>query len=129
MKGSVIKQNVGIDISKDDYKVNFQHLLSDQKNKIKGSRAFKNNLSGFKDLVTWVDKGKAKGIEVRITVEATGVYYEQLVHYLNDKTDYRISVVLPNKSKAYFKSFNVKSKTDKIDAKILGQMGLERNLA
>lgn len=37
-------------------------------------------------------------------------------------------MVLPNKSKAYAKSLNAKSKTDSIDAKILAQMGLERQL-
>ena len=36
--------------------------------------------------------------------------------------------MLPNKTNAYFKSLNIKSKTDEIDAKVLGQMGLERNL-
>ena len=39
-----------------------------------------------------------------------------------------MSVVLPNKAKAYAKSLGLKSKTDKIDAQMLGQMGLERNL-
>jgi len=128
MKTSVIKQNVGNDISKDDFKVCFYQLKSDQKRKIQGSRTFKNNLSGFAAFVKWVEKKRDNKVEVRITLEATGVYYEQLVHYLKDHSDYYLSVVLPNMSKAYFRSLNVKSKTDKIDAKVLGQMGLERDL-
>jgi transposase len=36
--------------------------------------------------------------------------------------------VLPNKAKHFIKSLNTKSKTDKIDSKALGQMGLERKL-
>jgi len=134
MKRQVIKQNVGVDISKDDYKVSFYQLLIDlkknqQQQRIKGSRTFKNTLAGFKDFLNWIEKHRDKNVKVRITMEATGVYYEQLVHYLNDqKKGYHISVVLPNMSKSYFKSLNIKSKTDKIDAKILGQMGLEREL-
>lgn len=128
MKPTVIKQNSGCDFSKDDFKVSFQQLLSTHKKRIKGSRTFKNTLTGFKAFVQWVEKRWDPSVQLRITLEATGVYYEQFVHFLNDHTDYRISVVLPNQSKAYFKSLNIKSKTDKIDAKVLGLMGLEREL-
>lgn len=133
MKGQVIKQNVGVDISKDDFKVCFYQLLIDSKMKqqkrIKGSKTFKNTFAGFKDFVKWIEKHRDKNVTVLITMEATGVYYEQLVHYLNNaKKDYHQSVVLPNMSKSYFKSWNTKSKTDKIDAKVLGLMGLERDL-
>ncbi|MFT4974113.1 MAG: transposase [Saprospiraceae bacterium] len=61
-------------------------------------------------------------------MEATRVYYEQLVHFIDASTDYYISVLLSNKTNAYFKSLNIKTKTDKIDAKYLGLMGIERNL-
>jgi len=128
MKFRVIKQNVGVDISKDDFKACFYQLSIDQSKRIKGSKTFKNTKAGFAAFLKWVEKHRAKDVEVRITMEATGVYYEQLVHYLKDHQDYYLSVVLPNMSKAYFKSLNVKSKTDKIDAKILGLMGLERDL-
>jgi transposase len=133
MKRQVIKQNVGVDISKDDFKVSFYQLLIDSKMKqqqrIKGSKTFKNTLPGFKDFVKWIEKHRDENVKVHITMEATGVYYEQLVHYLNDlKKGYHQSVVLPNMSKSYFKSWNTKSKTDKIDASILGLMGLERDL-
>jgi len=128
MKAQVIKQNVGIDISKNDFKVSFRQFLSNQKSRIKGSRTFKNTLTGFKELAKWVDHRSDAEVRVRVTMEATGVYYEQLAHYLNEQTEYYVSVMLPNKTKAYFKSLNIKSKTDQIDAKILGQMGLERDL-
>jgi len=128
MKPQVIKQNAGADLSKNDFKVSFQQLFDTQKTRIKASRKFANTLSGFKEFVKWIDKHKSPTVQVRVTLEATGVYYEQLVHFLNEKTDFHISVLLPNTTKAYFKSLNVKSKTDEIDAKILGQMGIERNL-
>jgi len=75
----------------------------------------------------WIEKKRKTEIEVRITIEATGVYYENLVHFLNDNS-YYISVVLPNQSKAYAKSLNLNSKTDKLDANMLGQFGIERDL-
>lgn len=128
MSPSVIKQNVGCDLSKDDFKVSFHQLMSNLHKRIKGSRTFKNTLTGFKAFVGWIEKRRDLSTEPRITLEATGVYYEQLVHYLHHQTDYHISVVLANKAKAYFKSLNLKSKTDQIDAKALGQMGLERDL-
>ena len=123
----IIKQNVGIDISKDDFKVCFYHLDTNGRRFIKGSRTFKNILAGFVDFMKWVEKKRKTDIEVRVTLEATGVYYENVVHFLNDN-DYYVSVVLSNQSKAYSKSLNLKSKTDKLDADMLGQFGIERDL-
>lgn len=128
MKKQIFKQNVGIDISKEDMKVNFQQLLSTQNVRIKGSKTVKNLLSGFKMLVNWIEKKRDKEVEVRITMEATGVYYEELANYLHEQTDYHLCVLLPNKSSAFANSLNIKTKTDKVDAKMLAQMGLERNL-
>lgn len=129
----VIKQNVGVDISKDDFKVCFYQLSMNkkmiQKQTVKGSRTFKNTLNGFEKFHNWMEAKRDKDLVISVTMEATGVYYEQLVHYLNDhQKKVHLSVVLPNMSKNYFKSLNIKSKTDKIDAKVLGQMGLERQL-
>jgi len=124
----IVKQNVGSDISKDAFDCSFQQVFIYRKSRIKASGKFKNTINGFKKFVTWVEKHRQPNVPVRITLEATGVYYEQLVHYLHDHTDYHISVVLPNTSKAFMKSLNIKSKTDKIDAKGLAIMGLERDL-
>lgn len=123
----VIKQNVGVDISKDDFKVCFYHLDQNGRKFIKGSRTFKNTLAGFMDFMKWIEKKRIESLTVHITIEATGVYYENLTYFLTDN-GYRVSVVLPNQSKDYGKSLNLKTKTDKQDAKMLGQMGTERDL-
>lgn len=128
MKLQVVKQNVGADMSKNDFKVCLQQLYSNQVRKIKKTSSFKNTPEGFKAFVMWLRKNIDPNAPLRITLEATGIYYEQFVHYLNDYTDFHISVLLPTMTKAYFKSLNIKSKTDKIDAKTLGQMGIERDL-
>jgi len=126
-KCKVIKQNVGVDSSKDDFKVCFYHLDQNGRKFIKGSRTFKNTLAGFMAFMKWIEKKRVADLTVRITIEATGVYHENLVHFLDDN-GYYISVLLANQSKAYAKSLNLKTKTDAVDAKMLGQMGIERDL-
>lgn len=126
-KVKVIKQNVGADISKDDFKVCFYHLDQNGRKFIKGSRTFKNTLAGFVEFLKWVEKKRLSDLEIRVTVEATGVYHENLVHFLNDN-GYYVSVILANQGKAYAKSLNLKTKTDKVDAEMLGKMGIERDL-
>ena len=127
MKAQVIKSNVGADLSKDDFKACYSEMLSDQRIRIKATRTFKNTLKGFRGFLKWIDQ-KSKEQSVCITVEATGVYHEQLVYFLHEQSAHRISVVLANKSNAYARSLNIKQKTDPVDAKLLAQMGLERML-
>jgi len=126
-KVQVIKQNVGADMSKDEFKVVFYRLDQNGRKFIKGSRTFKNTLTGFVAFMKWIEKKRVADLEVRITLEATGVYHENLVHFLNDN-GYYVSVILANQGKAYAKSLNLKTKTDKVDAQMLGQMGIERDL-
>ena len=124
---TIIKQNIGIDISKNDFAVSFSQLQLDGTIRIIGSRKFKNTLSDIARFIEWVEKKRIGGLPVRFTMEATGVYYENLAHFLDDQ-DLYVSVILPNKTKAFMQSYNIKTKNDIIDAKLLGRMGLERNL-
>ena len=120
-----LKQSVGIDISKDSFTaclctsyLNSTHSKTDV-------LKFKNEKKGFNQLIRWVRKIAEKEIPLVYLMEATGVYYEQLAYYLTSIKQ-EVHVVLPNTSKHYFKSLNIKTKTDAIDAKILGYFGLER---
>lgn len=123
----VLRQNVGIDIAKDTFAVAFTVLLKGQIIKHFGTKEFKNNKKGYDDFFKWCKKLQVGNIEVNFTMEATGVYYESLAYYLFDK-EVAIHVLLPNKVKKFAESLNIKSKTDKIDSKVLGQMGAERVL-
>jgi transposase len=58
-------------------------------------------------------------------MEATGVYHERLAYHLH-KLNKVVHVVLPNTSKHYFSSLNIKTKTDEVDAKVLSRFGVER---
>jgi transposase len=127
MKQSILKQCVGIDISKDDFSVCFCVLTSELTLRIKGSRSFKNDATGFSKFHDWFTSKQEIDYPLFLTMEATGVYYESLAYYL-DGLDLFVQVVLPNQAKKFGQSLGVKSKTDKIDARILAQMGLERPL-
>ena len=124
----LLKQNVGIDVSKDTFDAAFMVLLTGQVIKIKRTRKFANTSKGVKEFIEWIDKTKNNSLELHTTMEATGVYYETLAYSLYDIEDIVVHVLLPSTAKKYFESLNIKTKTDKVDSKIIGQMGLERNL-
>jgi len=127
MENKVIQQNVGIDASKESFYACFILQTNEQKKKVKASRKFSNNADGYRAMTHWVSAKRDKTVPVSYTMEATGVYHENLAYYLNDLEE-RVHVVVPSRAKRYASSFKQKSKTDKIDAKILGFMGLERDL-
>ena len=76
----VLAQNIGIDGGLKDFKVCLMTLSQDQSSKIKGTRTFSNSLKGFEAFDQWVEKKKLEGVNLRFTMEATGVYYEQLAY-------------------------------------------------
>ena len=123
----ILRQNIGIDVSMADFTV--RHTSIDMEGNIKHSQSkqFRNNLSGFKAFLKWAEKVKHPDIDLRFTMEATGIYYERLAFFLLEQGKY-VSVLLPNMAKKFSESLNLKSKTDKIDTKGLGQLGVERNL-
>ena len=123
----VIRQNVGIDVSKETLAVCFVILHEDLSVKVKGSKTFTNNQDGFKQLLAWALSKRAQEIHLSFTMEPTGVYYENLAYFLHAKKEI-IHVVLPIRAKRYAESLPGDSKTDKLDAKFLGRMGVERKL-
>ncbi|MBT4339077.1 MAG: IS110 family transposase [Bacteroidetes bacterium] len=119
------KQSVGIDISKDSFTACLCTSQKDGSLQYSNVLSFKNEKQGYNQLLRWIRKHHQKETELVYLMEATGVYYESLAYHLN-KIKQMVHVVLPNTSKHYFLSLNVKTKTDKIDAKILSRFGVER---
>lgn len=106
----------------------FSQLEGQQRVSIKGTHKFGNNLRGWKALQSWVGRFRKQAeVPFVIVVEATGVYYEGFAYYFKEQ-GFDLHVVLPNKSKHYAKSLNIKTKNDEVDARLLCQMGLERHL-
>ncbi len=123
----IVRQNSGIDMAKDKFDAGFTTIDECQNIKHKGVKMFKNTPQGFEEFYNWCKKHQQEDISMHFTMEATGVYYESLAYFLVEKGKI-VSVLLPNTVKKFGESLNIKSKTDKIDAKILGQMGVERKL-
>ena len=91
----------------------------------KRQASFSQDQKGYNQLLRWVKQIAVKGPEVVFLMEATGVYYEPLAYHLH-KIKKTVHVVLPNTSKHYFSSLNIKTKTDHVDARVLSQFGAER---
>lgn len=53
-----IRQNIGIDISKDKFDINLTFLTSEGKIENKQSKSFKNNPKGIKEFYKWSHKNK-----------------------------------------------------------------------
>lgn len=122
-----LKQVIGIDVSKDSLAVCFGSTSEKQKTKYVKHTQFSNNKNGFESLLEWANSLEDVNSPVCFVMEATGVYYENLAYYLSFKSK-PVHVLLPNKTKHFAKSLDIKSKTDEIDAKMLAQIALERDL-
>lgn len=120
-------QNVGIDIAKDSFTACICQRFSSGRQIQSEVQTFKNSSTGFNQLVKWARKYRSTSVKITFTMEATGTYYEPLAYHLH-KLQFPVSVLLPNKVKHYGQSLNIKSKTDALDAAIIAQMGVERQL-
>lgn len=124
----IIKQVVGIDVSKDTLTARYGTLNTSQEQKITPAVTFDNNLKGFKELISFTKKNKgALTATLYFVMEATGIYYENLAYFLAEK-HLKVIVVLPNKTKNFSKTLDIKSKTDNLDAQMITQFGLERQM-
>ena len=119
--------NLGIDVAGKDFQVCLKIRRPDGQVKIKGSRKFSNSIKGFESLVNWVAKKQVSDQAMRATMEATGVYYESLAYFLHEQ-GWQVFVLLPNRIKGYLKFLNQKSKTDKIEAEGLADLGIHQAL-
>jgi len=118
-----LKSSVGIDISKDSFEVCIKQFVGERV-VIKATHSFQNSFTGFDDFLKWTLRKVPNPIYV---METTGVYHEDLTHFLYSNNQ-KVSVVLANKIKHFAKSLNIKTKTDKADAQMIAQYGLERQL-
>lgn len=124
----ILKQSVGIDIAKLTFTACICMRYTDQTQKISEVREFKNNKTGFNQLIKWVAKLIDKNAKVFYAMEATGIYYEPLAYHLH-KLHKPVAVILPNRVVYFSKSLNIKDKTDDIDARTIALMSCERRLS
>jgi transposase len=122
-----IKQCVGIDIAKASFVACVCKRLLSGEIKMSPVANFDNDKHGFNQFIKWHRKLTDPSIETLFLMEATGIYYESIAFFLH-RLNLSVSVILPNKVKHYAKSLNIKTKTDIVDARIIAQMGAERQL-
>ena len=123
----ILKQNVGIDCSKDKLDVSFGVMDEQLEKKLLSTMVFKNDEQGWTKLWDWSSKLSTKECKVCYVIEATGVYHERVSLFLYGKGAH-VSVMLPNKVKSFLKTLDPKSITDKIAAQGMAIMGLEKKL-
>jgi transposase len=108
---------VGIDISKSKFDIFYQ-----EKSGKKISKVFKNNLAGFEAMFKLIPNSD----RIRVIMEATGNYGDDLANYsyLQKAT---VHVVNPAQIKFFGQSKLRRSKTDKVDAKLIYEFGCVNN--
>jgi len=109
---------LGIDISKDHFDVS---ILRDEQY---ANARFENNKTGFKKLLNWIKKRKAR--QCPACMEATGRYGEELAELLHEK-GHPVSVVNPALIKRYAESRMRRNKTDQEDAKLIAHFCATQN--
>jgi transposase len=125
---NILKQTVGIDIAYKTFDARFGTIDTQQQITLSPSKSFKNSIAGFQLFLRWFKKLiVSHDVPLFFVMEATGVYYEHLAHFLIHH-GYQVAVVLPNKIRNYAKSLESKSKTDPLDAAVITRFGLERQL-
>ena len=124
----ILKQSIGIDVSKNDFKVCLGIIDEQLETKNVYEYAYTNNKKGISQFIKDITRKTDQLIPLSFVMEATGVYHQELAYALADK-QLPIVILLPNKAKSFSKSINIRAKSDVIDAKLLCQMGLERKLS
>lgn len=103
---------LGIDAGKKQF-----HVALKRDGKFK-DKAFDNTPAGYALLVDWLRRWTPEPIHA--CLEATGTYGDALAEYLYDQ-GYKVSVVNPMRIKNFGKSLGLRSKTDRVDAKLIAQ--------
>jgi len=110
---------VGIDVAKEKLDVALRVGSGKWKTKV-----VPNKQAGFEALRTWLAK---QGVtKAHVCMEATGVYWEAVAEDLADH-GFAVSVINPKQIKSTGEALGIRSKTDEIDAKLIGEFCAMRN--
>lgn len=87
-------------------------------------KVVENTPEGLLALAAWLDK---QGVgTLHVCMEATGTYWEAAAEFFAELPTACVSVVNPLQIKAFGASQLVRTKTDKVDAKLIAQFAFER---
>ena len=83
-----------------------------------------NNRQGFEELSQWL---KRQGVErVRVCMEATGTYGDELATYMHD-AGHTVSIVNPARIKGFAQGELLRTKNDKVDAALIARFCVAMN--
>ena len=109
---------IGIDVSKAKLDLAWIKDVGKLTNKTK---VFKNNPNDFATIITWLKSNVTDDLsDIHITLEATGVYHENIAYYLYDQ-GLNVSIVNPAFVRSYADSLGSRHKTDKQDSILLAR--------
>ena len=112
--------HLGIDVAK--AKLDCALMLPNGKFRNKSGIA--NTPKGFAELSHWLEAHQVG--QVHVCMEATGIYWEGIAEHLSN-AGHRVSVVNPFQIKSFANACLVRSKTDKIDARLIARFCAERH--
>ncbi len=118
-----MKEQFGIDVSKGTLDVCY---LKDIQTLSYKRKTFENNAKGHKALALWLKTASSQEfLNIRVTLEATGVYHLNLARYLQARQVF-VSVINPLHAHHYAKGLGMNAKTDRLDSLMLARYGWER---
>lgn len=126
-QSEVLKQALGIDVSKDSLSFCLGILENDLEKRFISGTDVSNDKLGFKQLSKWLKRVSNDALPI-IVMEATGVYHEGIAHYLHF-LGYTVCIMQSGRVKRYAQSLDQRSKTDALDSKMLAMLGCERKLS
>ena len=103
-KSTILKQSVGLDVSKAKVQACFSQCQLDKPFRVISSHSYECSESGFEKLAEWIEKHRKADVALHFLMEATGVYYENLAYFLKSK-GYRVTVLLAKQSQILCKEF------------------------
>lgn len=124
---NVLRQVLGVDVAQKELVVTLGRLSQDLRYELYSRRKFANKESGFDALLKWLKKHTVEAVQLRVVMEATGVYHQKFAYFLDEK-GIDLSVVLPNKISNYMRTLSGKTITDDTCADAIALFGLERKL-
>lgn len=110
---------LGIDVSKE--KIDCCLFINGISGKGK-SKIFSNSESGFIKLTDWLTHLNINSNDLLVTLEATGIYHENLCYFLYD-LKINIAISNPMRTRRFAQGMSILNKTDKVDSEVLAKYG------
>src|SRR6476660_2427099 len=109
---------VGIDVSKDKLDVALLRDAGKFRDKV-----LAHSRKGFEEMLAWLAKHGVS--RAHICMEATGAYWEDVAEFLAD-AGFQVSLVNPLLIRKFGESLGERSKTDRLDARVIARFCAER---